>query len=474
MAMNMPTIYDEFSFGGEWWIAGEEEHKISGVLQFTKDQGIILKLFGSFEYHRQSPDEPIVKRNVSYQIIHGDCFEGMVTLINGFSIRANTKHYPNENKMANVNMIKFDLMLTGIHVSNLDEFRMKGMSVNFSNLEMWLLQIPFETIFEPFGIKINETEKFDAYVEHLKCKIESSYTIEHKSELYEHETLIYKPYIFFHPDEPQNLNWFMETIVGFKNLLSILMNTNIFIKSIEYSERHVRTIHIYPTPLANYDPNIKVEQFNSFVINPFILRDNLSNVLDKWYSNKIESSILMYLRTITSSDMLLEDKFLSYAKAIESIHRETNPNNKFVEEQLFNETVDKMLSAVKDSIDVNLYNKLRDTLKYANEHGFQRRIKESINVMPDDIKPYVLLGFNKIADFADVVRKNRDYYTHFGSVPDCLLSPHQFFGINRSLKLITLYLILRQIGISDEIFLHTIQQEALWLINLERDREKFA
>lgn len=31
-----PSIYDEFEYTGKWWLAGQNENKVTGTLKFSK------------------------------------------------------------------------------------------------------------------------------------------------------------------------------------------------------------------------------------------------------------------------------------------------------------------------------------------------------------------------------------------------------------------------------------------------------
>lgn len=156
-------------------------------------------------------------------------------------------------------------------------------------------------------------------------------------------------------------------------------------------------IRVYTPPLNNYE-NIKLDRFGDFRIDFPLIKNSIDEVLNNWYDLKIESSMLLYLRNVThSKNMLLEDRFLGYAKALESAHREdTLITNKFVDEHLYKQATEKMLSVVKDEIPNDLMNKLESVLKHANEFGFQRRIKDIIKSLDDNIKEHVLLGLCQI------------------------------------------------------------------------------
>ena len=467
--LNKPSIYDEFTYKGSWWLPGFEDRKVSGILKYS-NTGIVLELFGSFNGinfvdRAQEKD--------TYQIVLGDCYEGKVTLIDCIVTNQQAKHFLEEDRQQCLTSILIQTVIMGMHSVSKETIKFSKLQVHFSNLEVWLRYSPFKSTSEPIGIVLKDIETFEAYLEEMELKISSTYTIGNRSEMYEHEGLEYKPFIVFESTTPQNLKWFNEVIWKFRNFLCVLTDSNIFVESIASPRVGLSIeVNIYPYPLPNYR-DIKLQRFNSFMVGIQEIQVNIETILKKWYTTNINSSILMFVNTISRDNLLLEDKFLSYSKAIESAHREnTSVPSKFIDDFKYKELVDKMLLAVKDDIDSDLKNKLQSTLKYANEFGFQRRIKEVLKNIPEELQPFILLGLS-ISKFADRIRINRDYYTHFGDYSDFLFEPRQLIYTNKSLKLIVLWMIFDEIGISNEVLIRALEEDYFWLSTLKKGKELF-
>ncbi|MEK4207143.1 ApeA N-terminal domain 1-containing protein [Paenibacillus sp. FSL R10-2788] len=463
-----PKMYDTFEYPGVWWIAGEEGNKVGGVLKFTVND-ILLELNGEGINILNFRSD--VQR---LAVIHGNCLEGAITLLDGFPHNQQTKYSTGKSNPHSILTLSFTRLLIGEHYQNLQDIVFPELSFEFSNFNEWINFSPIEVEHLEKGIQISVKtfETVESYVNDINAKITFTYTFGNSGENFSYQQLYYKNFITIQPDSPQSLEWYEKVAKKFKDLLSILTDTNIFMEYVEHSTIEKR-IRYYRTSFNDY-MKVKISPYRGFLIPFTMIKDDIEDILNKWYSLNINSSALTYVNIIANSKyMFVEDIFLGYSKALESAHRNSfSENNKFVAEDVYNQIKGKMLSAIKIEAPGNLYNKLVSTLQYANEFGFQRRIQEIIKSLDPKIKDIVLMGL-EVRDFADIVRINRDYNTHFGEISDKLFSPHQFMSINESLKLIMLNTILRQIGISDDLLWTILNFNKNWIGYLNNSKELF-
>lgn len=107
------------------------------------------------------------------------------------------------------------------------------MKIDFSNLNMWLH-------YQPFGMRFTENkapetyiediETFSVFINSLKLRLDSSYSININEEFLEYITYMYRPHIIFKPVSLMSFDWYREVIWKFKNFLCVLMDINIFIE----------------------------------------------------------------------------------------------------------------------------------------------------------------------------------------------------------------------------------------------------
>lgn len=460
-------IYNSFDFLGVWWIPGEEENKVAGVLKFKVNE-ILLELNDEEVNIFKIRNDP-----QRLAVLHGNCLEGAVTLFDGIPLNQNTKYSTANSNPHSILKLGFTKMLIGDRYQSVADSIFPELSFQFSNLNEWMNFSPIniEILKKGIQISIEAIEPIESYVKEIDAHISFECTFQNSGENYSYQKLSYRNIVTIKPDQPQSLEWFERVAKKLKDLLTILADININLEYVEYSsvEKHIR---YYPISYNDYE-KIKIDPRKGFMIPLTLIKDDIENILNNWYTLKITSSALIYVNIIANSKyMFLEDIFLGYGKALESAHRDSFIENKFVDEQLYERITSTMLDSIRVEVTEDLYRKLADSLKYANEFGFQRRIKEIIKMLDPKIKELVLMGL-KVREYADIVRINRDYNTHFGAESDKLFTSHQFMSINESLKLIVLNIILRQIGISDDLLWSALNFNKNWIRYLDDRKDLF-
>ncbi|MEI4651875.1 HEPN domain-containing protein [Bacillus cereus] len=464
MALKKPGIYDEFEYAGHWWSPENPERKVSGTLIFSKD-GITLELIGTI--NGKSNWKEITEEHVGeFPILYGECEEGPVTLIKGFEVNKRTGYII-------TSILKFNKMIVGKHIDSVENLKLTNFSISLTNLESWLKYHPFEWGYteETQLYKVRKQEIFEVFVEKIQATIKSNYHITTNDEMYKGVGYKYTPELKIISEEPKSLDWFEDIAFSLRNLLSILMDSAVFIESISFEEEIHRRIQIYSIPFRNYRKET-IERFQRLNFDLPKIQSFIGELLNNWFETKVETSHENYIKNIFDSrSLILEDIFLNYAKALESFHRDnTIESGKFVGDEEYTEIVKKMISSIKEEAPTDLISKLQGTLKYANEFGFQRRIKEVIRMLPEPLDELVLAG-QKLKDMADQIRNNRDYYTHFGEKPKDLYSMHQLLFINDRLKVIALYAFLKELGLPEDEIVKGILEDYYLIQRLQRAEE---
>lgn len=365
-------------------------------------------------------------------------------------------------------------MIVGKHINSLDNFLLTNLTITLTNLESWLKYHPFEVDYteETQICKVIKEPLVEVFVKEINATIKSNYQIISNYEIYKGVAYKYTPELKIVSKEPKSLKWFEKIANSLKNLLSILMNNAVFIESISFKEQeNHRPIQVYTYPFKNYRKE-KINGSQGLNFDLPKINGDIEKILNNWFESKIETSHQNYIKNIFDSNtLILEDIFLNYAKAIESFHRDlSSESGKFVEDVEYKKIVEKMICSIKGEADTNLISKLQGTLKYANEYGFQRRIKEVLRMLPDDVKKLVLAG-QSIKDMADQIRNNRDYYTHFGEKPIDYYSLEQLQFINARLKVVVIYSFLNDLGIPKDLIIKGIMEEYSYLGKLEMNKE---
>lgn len=463
-------IYDEIEYKGEWWVVGEEDKRVFGVLTCSKKNQIKLVVIGNDQnqsslLRHDHKDEP------NFEIVLGDCHEGIVTLLFCDATRSEMRGSISEGSNKVKTTMLFEYAIFKKHYNSTNEIYFPAIIAEFSNLKYWLdSDLARVEMFDKLTFEENKMFDLSVRIERYKLKISSGYGMRDESEEYESAGIRYSCHLHFEPDKPQSLVWFFKVINKFKDFLSIYTDSNTHILSIQgvyYNGRHSERISICDVPSPDYK-KVSLPRWGHLILSVYNISDNISQVLNNWYELEHQDILYTYIDNIPDEKRTINEKFLGYARIIESLHRLQDGNVKttYVEPKEYKKIVDKMMNAVSEDIDGDLRKKLIEHLKHANEYGFQRRIKEVLKLLPDSIRDKITIGL-KPSHYADVIRKNRDYYTHLHSNPQSIFNDFEMMAVNFSLKIISVFLISEKIGINHEQLLEVLETRTRWVNNLD-------
>ena len=159
-------------------------------------------------------------------------------------------------------------------------------------------------------------------MEKIQATIKSNYHINTNDKMYKGVGYEYTPELQIISEEPKSLDWFEHIAYSLRNLLSILMDSAVFIESISIEEEKYKRIQIYSIPFRNYRRQGS-ERFQRLNFDLPKIQGFIGELLNNWFQTKAETSHQNYLKNIFDSrSLILEDIFLNYAKALESFHRD--------------------------------------------------------------------------------------------------------------------------------------------------------
>ncbi len=452
-------LYDEFEIKGYWRLPSEPQREIAGNLSFSME-GINLSLFGIL-----GNPLPFQQVEDKYEIILGRTEDGDVTLIDGFQVK---------QKMSGITSseLTFNKMIIGKHFNSKEDIKFHSAQINYSYIEQWMGHHPFEDEMEmdgngkliSAGINYSFPPIFEANVKSIGATIKANYFFSTSGERYRSKTFEHKGSLQVIPDEEQGLDWFLDITAELQNLLTLLMNRAVYPKMISakgdviISDRQIReNIQIYILPMREFkEKDINVtERFIAYKV----IEDKIENVISNWFSDKnLKSSVLIYLRNLYDIGSQWEIRFLDYAKSVESFHRDTVGNiGKFKSDEEYAPIKQAMIDAIPKDIG-DLKSKLISSLQYAHHFGFQRRVRETLLNLDEELKDLMFDDAKKLKDFAQDVTNTRDYYTHFGDLPDYCYKEWDLYLANHRLHVILFYNFCKRLGIPADILQTVITQ----------------
>ncbi|KQN96792.1 HEPN domain-containing protein [Paenibacillus sp. Leaf72] len=424
-------IYENVEYRGSWWVPGEEDKKVYGVLIISKRKQIKLEVIGD------APIESSLLNSEStdFPIVLGDCYDDKVTLVSCLdqSIGMRFDVFAGIQKKK-VSMV-FEFALFGEHFYSPADLCFQSMYVEFSNLNHWMDQAPFSLhYFGKLEYKEHEIDNINLQIQQFNMNIKSGISYEDITNRHDTVGLRYTFQVLFETKVPQTLGWFLKRINKFKHFLSIYTDSLDYVLSMQgfYGDKS-KFVSICTIPLPDYHKTDR--EFNAFKMPIKIMYENISDILNNWYQFEHEEILYTYIGNIPNDRKTIQEKFLGYARVIESLHRFQNPGS-----------------------GKNTY--------------FSTRIKDTLGALPHYFAEKATLG-KQIQDFAKMITAERNYYTHFGDRPNNLISDYAMIGLNHSLKLICFWIISRKIGISEAQLTEQLNNDHTWLKILNYYQKRF-
>lgn len=136
----------------------------------------------------------------------------------------------------------------------------------------------------------------------------------------------------------------------------------------------------------------------------------MPEVLESWFAKRdlLAPVYELFLGALFNLKIYTDFQFLSLAQALGTYHRRTSPEARYVPEQEYLEKhYPKAVSSLPPSLPEGLKDKLKTTLRHANEWSLRKRIKELVSAVP-------VTGIaGDDPAFVQRVVDTRNYLTHY-------------------------------------------------------------
>lgn len=471
-AMKM-NLLDEFEVKGYWRLPDSEE-EVSGILFFKTDK-IMLELLGGFEDENDLPDK--LKR---YDIVLGFSDKG------------------EEFTLFDVYMKTFSFNAPGIYTESylVSEFIVGGsfrskedilcysMSIYPTYLTEWLDRGNYNVMYDKNrylkSIEWVGSESFEHYIPILDAVVkEVSYIEESANSQYNFKWSTQSG-ISVIPTDMQKLEWFFDVSHSMKNLLTLIINQPIYItryflygeidNSIEGNEKY-RKKYSYFRTMKNITIKEKFNETNTFIMYRDI-EHLFSTIINNWFQLKDEYETIFDLYTSEFyKTRYLNSSFLSAVQSLEIYHRKKY-NTKIFDEDAYLEYASKLIGFAKAEIP-EFASKIEGMMQYGNEVSLNKRIKELLGTVGEDIKEYIIGGKRSQKKFLQQLVDTRNYLTHFdkGEKRNLLESFDEFFYAIQRLKAIQIVLLYKELGIGEDFVFKKIKSTSQFSWHLPKAKK---
>ncbi|MBJ8128900.1 HEPN domain-containing protein [Bacillus cereus group sp. N3] len=472
------TMNDEFELRGNWWIPGTPECTVGGILNYDSNS-INLQLLGCLDDHDDA---------YKYDIIQGITEEGEpITLCDGFLSKWN------QSGIVRTQTFTFNKFILGKHFDSFDEIEFHSLSISYSSLEDWLSFSPFKKSTEHENNKLTKATlsyefppTFEAYIKSKKTKIKTGCTFSSSGNLHKSHGYTHKATIDILPDEPMDLEWFFSMSHEIKDFLTLLSNRAIYPKQLKAKGNIINEkykIRESFTIFSLYYKKTIEKEIKPFemCINFQMIKEDWENILNHWFTDPSYSSRKIYLQNLYDTEKTWETAYLDYAKALESLHRDTTGEvGQFLPDEVYEPLKNKMIESIqqgdmcKDTFN-SLKNKLTSALKYAHHYGFERRIRDTFKGVDAQIKDIIFPnGISQLKTFSSNITTTRDYYTHYGEKPTYYFKDFDLYFVNSKLHIVLFYYFCTRLGINKELISQLLARDHDLLYRLKMKTEQFS
>ncbi|MGY0389537.1 ApeA N-terminal domain 1-containing protein [Nocardioides sp. WG-D5] len=164
---NDPLNLDEpGEWAGVWWVPGDPDDQVAGVLRYEPERGLELSLIGTFEDRiMSSPSPGVVDIHEGYQtwdVIHGVAEQREITLL-GCAPRSTTRTIFARVKSPDKQTVAATAALIGAQVAGDDDMAFSEVEVSIEDLGLWASSSVFEEGFiGTSGGKLDGTGRISA------------------------------------------------------------------------------------------------------------------------------------------------------------------------------------------------------------------------------------------------------------------------------------------------------------------------
>ncbi len=433
---------EAFTTKGHWWLPGNRpDDAIAGILTFDPHGQSELELFGTFLM--QTRNEPIIlgvgDKGQAITLVH--CLDLSTGSSSSDFVWEYSRYLPS-------------VILQNQHFEREEEVICEHLWIKYYGLEEWA------STGKSWGA-ISADELFHRRSDEDTAKVtldgfEFSVWRDHSRSGDQLNTVLVQrdAAIRLVPDSPWGIDETFAKIFQIRVFLSLAMGTPTWPVSVEASNSSssLRGFTFHFNPRTEFSES---NRLNSHFMH-FTLESQLSAIeliLRNWFTNynRLEKVLNLYNQDI-SSKLVLEEKFLTYAKAVEAYHRQMHKET-YVDQTKFVGIKEDLKKTIKSCIPADEYKELRrriyESMNLANSPSLHDRLADLQEKHQDHNRQL----FEEFDTFADAVVSTRDQLTHHfdSDKSKARLDGSSLYYMSKRLRYILELCLLSKLGFDDEV-----------------------
>lgn len=406
---------ENFTLKGEWWLPANPNNKISGTIEYSPEDGILLETIGSF----CQTSDPMHLDESLYPFIHGITNECKIITLQNVS---RTNH---NWSATGVVITKYcaSKAVIGWHFSDEKELIFNIIYAELTHLSAWLCISGFnvEKNFESKQYKVEYSCPHDIELfiyDGITISVGWTYIIPGSSIIPKSEIKLSEhPYLCIKSEKLVSIKTLEDYLHKVSSLISFFYGKPLSILSISTISNDLKirdNIREY-SPTITHFRKCDTERWSDKELIPLnqiapylFIKNQIAEIIAKFF-NEYEQinpviSLYVYLKKLTS--YRIDQYLLNLAQIVEAFHRRlmTDENFELLEDE-HNERINAILSICPDT-----YKKwLKEKLNFSNEISFKNRISKLWNHIPHITShfPYTEANYTKL------LKDIRNHYTHY-------------------------------------------------------------
>ena len=431
---------------GHFWLAGEPNNRLWGLLSVSEKGDAALELFGTLDSPHDMPSWQHMAK--ALRILGVTDKVGAVTLVDCFVLKQTT--VDNIGGQFAKSSLRVGCVFWRAHFDT-KEISFSRITFSVEGLDEW-----FVRHHRPFSSGEDQTGTMSitySQPEPIEFQIPGDLIISFHMGAGKHvgmfqETINTKMRISIESSQSRSFSEFMQVLRKVKNFLCLSFDRTVSFTSITGYRQESNapdslhnTVDIY----GRFDPYDLLKQdispAENFLLSFKEIAHNVHEYLPRWLEHyeEYEPTFDLYFAVTTNRYMHLQGRFLFLVQGIESLHRRRNSETRMPAEE-FNALLDTIMQSTPDQ----WKQWVLATMKYANQPSLRNRIRAMISPFKD------LFG-NESAQktFTNQVVNTRNYLTHYdsGIKNEAVTEPQELLQLHSKLEALVQLHLLRLVGI---------------------------
>lgn len=447
-------MIDTLEYKGFWFLPGDKENRIPGVLKYSKGRAPTIEFFGSFNnFH-------VINTSSNQEIIQGITSDSkVITLYKCYVLQLQGAKLVSDGESGiPTSTYQVFYILEGHHFDTPEDIVFKKVISEIHNLDEWLGVSGFQPIGPPNDfndIEINIDYKLPRHIDFAisdDVNGRFNFTVVFPDTAWFRKQVTLKQKVSLHITSKTELALadLLKHVICFQNFLVLALYNRAYPNSIKFiwesktGEKEATEVKLYFS-IANHEVKHKEMQPYEMFFPYTEVKAEFPEIIKDWYAkySALEPAYNLLFEHFYNDEIFNENTFLNLAQAAETFHARIHNHTKMTEQDY-----DEMKNEIMASAPAKYHDWLDGQFAFGNSLNLHTRLTELIEKYSSDVLNHYL---GDMEQFVKQVKWARNYYTHYSaSLEKKALKGSQLFYLSMKLKILLVCSFLIEIGFDRE------------------------